>query len=117
MLNRFGPCFKGSIRTSKSSKTTPVAFGFASFIFHALLTGCGGGAGKSLMLKSLSASSAHELVFCIFGIKQLFGGGTEGSVFTLFSDVRTPGVDNNQPIGSAGCISFATNMPDLSSGA
>ena len=37
----------------------------ASFIFHALLTGAGGGAGKSLMPESLSASSAQELVFCI----------------------------------------------------
>jgi hypothetical protein len=74
LKNIEGHFLKVDARTSKSSKTTPVAFGFESFIFHALLTGAGGGVGKSLMFDSLSASSAHELVFCIFlqnGVQQL----------------------------------------------
>jgi hypothetical protein len=59
-----------ALLTSKSSKTRPWGFGLAtSFIFQGLPAGAGGGAGKSLIPESLSASSAQELVFCILLVR------------------------------------------------
>jgi hypothetical protein len=117
----FGKLLKAKARTSKSSKTTPVAFGFVSFTFHALLTGGGGGAGKSLIFESLSASSAQELVFCIFLTTLIWQLQSKQEVtdFRLLSVYQLQfreGLQikiNNQTNDAASYVSLATNVPLL----